>query len=139
VERQADDDHLECGGMSEPSEVLDDVVHQRSRLGILTIAREAKRVDFGFLLDALGLTAGNLSRHLQVLEESGLVSIEKGYEGRRAKTWITITTKGIDALQLEILALKRIVARVEKAEKAIRSVKTESRRGATRRTAWADS
>jgi DNA-binding MarR family transcriptional regulator len=52
------------------------------------------------LREALGLTAGNLSRHLQVLEESGMISIEKGYEGRRAKTWVTITAKAIDALQL---------------------------------------
>jgi DNA-binding MarR family transcriptional regulator len=125
--------------MSEPNEVLDDVVHQRSRLGILTIARETKRVDFGFLQDALGLTAGNLSRHLQVLDEAGLISIEKGYEGRRARTWIAITTKGIDALQLEIVALKQIVARVEKAQKAVRNVKSGSRRVAPGNAAWVSS
>jgi DNA-binding MarR family transcriptional regulator len=113
--------------MSEPSDFLDEVVHQRSRLGILTIAREAKRVEFGFLQEALGLTAGNLSRHLQVLEETGFISIEKGYAGRRAKTWVTITTKGIDALRVEIVALKEIVARVEMAERAKRSVKARPR------------
>jgi DNA-binding transcriptional ArsR family regulator len=125
--------------VSEPSEVLDDVVHQRSRLGILTIAREAKRVDFGFLQDALGLTAGNLSRHLQVLDEAGMISIEKGYEGRRPKTWIAITSQGVDALQLEIVALKEIVARVEKAERAIRIPKVESRRVVSGGSAWASS
>jgi DNA-binding MarR family transcriptional regulator len=125
--------------MSEPSELLDDVVHQRSRLGILTIAREAKQVDFGLLQDALRLTAGNLSRHLQVLEEAGMISIEKGYEGRRARTWIAITTKGIDALQVEIVALKQIVARVEKMERAARNVKSRSRRGAPSGAAWVSS
>src|SRR5580693_6093627 len=109
--------------MNEARDVLDDVVHQRCRLGILTIAREAKRVDFGFIQDALGLTAGNLSRHLQVLDEAGMISIEKGYEGRRARTWIAITAKGVDALQLEIVALKQIVARVEKAERAAQGAK----------------
>jgi DNA-binding MarR family transcriptional regulator len=122
--------------MSDAREFLDEVVHQRSRLGILTIAREAKRVDFGFLRDALGLTAGNLSQHLKVLEEARMISIEKGYQGRRAKTWITITTKGIDALQLEIVALKRIVARVEKAERAVRKKKAGSRQAAPDGAVW---
>ena len=55
-----------------PTNGLDDTVHQRHRLGILTITAEA-RADFGYLRDALGLTAGNLSRHLTVLEEAGLI------------------------------------------------------------------
>jgi DNA-binding MarR family transcriptional regulator len=125
--------------MSEPGEVLDDVVHQRSRLGILTIAREAKRVDFGFLQEALGLTAGNLSRHLQVLEEAGMIAIEKGYEGRRTKTWIAITATGVDALQIEILALKQIVARVEKADRAVRNARAGTRRVTPSGAAWLSS
>lgn len=68
---------------------LDDVVHQRVRLGILTVAHQARRVEFGFLRTALGLTAGNLSQHLAVLEKAGLVEIEKGYEGKRARTWLS--------------------------------------------------
>jgi DNA-binding MarR family transcriptional regulator len=104
--------------VTEPSNSLDEVVHQRTRLGILTITHEAQRVEFGFLQEALELTAGNLSKHLQVLEAAGLVSIEKGYEARRAKTWITITRQGIKALQIEVGALKQFVARVEKPSKA---------------------
>src|SRR6516162_9524519 len=49
------------------------------RLGILTIAHEARRVEFSYLRDTLGLTAGNLSQHLGVLETAGLIAIEKGY------------------------------------------------------------
>ncbi len=104
--------------MTEPSNSLDEIVHQRTRLGILTIAHEAPRVEFGFLQETLELTAGNLSRHLQVLETAGLVSIEKGYEARRARTWITITRQGIKALHREVGALKQIVARVEKPSRA---------------------
>ena len=104
--------------MTEPSNSLDEVVHQRTRLGILTITHEAQRVEFGFLQETLELTAGNLSKHLQVLEAAGLVSIEKGYEARRAKTWVSITRQGVKALQSEIGALKQIVARVEKPGRA---------------------
>jgi len=99
--------------VTEPSSSLDEVVHQRTRLGILTIAHEAQRVEFGFLQETLELTAGNLSRHRHVLESAGLVTIEKGYEARRAKTWVTITRQGVKALQSEVRALKQIVARVE--------------------------
>ncbi|MGJ3560193.1 hypothetical protein ACR6C2_23030 [Streptomyces sp. INA 01156] len=44
-----------------PTQSLDDTVHQRVRLGILTIAREADRVEFGFLKKQLAVTDGNLS------------------------------------------------------------------------------
>ncbi|MGI5241006.1 transcriptional regulator [Dactylosporangium sp. CA-139066] len=95
---------------------LDDVVHQRVRLGILTIAREAGRVEFGFLRDQLELTAGNLSQHVGVLEGAGLVEVEKGYEGRRGRTWISLTAAGRAALDAEIGRLKALIDRVEAAE-----------------------
>ncbi|MEV8507542.1 transcriptional regulator [Actinoplanes sp. NPDC051475] len=92
---------------------LDDVVHQRVRLGILTIAHEARRVEFGYLRTQLGLTAGNLSQHLSVLETAGLVEVEKGYAGRRGRTWISLTAAGDVALAEEIARLKQLIARVE--------------------------
>ena len=94
-----------------PTNGLDDVVHQRHRLGILTVAAESKRVEFGYLRAALELTAGNLSRHLTVLEEAELVQVEKGYDGRRPKTWVSITGAGRDALAREITALRTLVER----------------------------
>ncbi|GAA1877866.1 transcriptional regulator [Asanoa iriomotensis] len=92
---------------------LDDVVHQRVRLGILTIAHEARRVEFGYLRSQLALTAGNLSQHLGVLETAGLVEVEKGYEGKRGRTWVTLTEAGDAALAAEIGRLKLLIARVE--------------------------
>jgi DNA-binding MarR family transcriptional regulator len=96
-----------------PATGLDDVVHQRVRLGILTIAREAGRVEFGFLRDQLELTAGNLSQHVGVLESAALVEVEKGYEGRRGRTWITLTAHGRAALDAEIGRLKALIVRIE--------------------------
>lgn len=117
--------------MTGPRDSFDEVVHQRTRLGILTITHEARRVEFGFLQATLGLTAGNLSKHLQVLEDVGLVMVEKGYDGRRAKTWITITRPGVEALQVEVVALKNIVTRVEKANRAAKASRSRSLRMAT--------
>jgi DNA-binding MarR family transcriptional regulator len=98
-----------------PANGLDDVVHQRVRLGILAIAHEARRVEFGFLRTTLQLTAGNLGQHLTVLEKAGLVHIEKGYEGKRPRTWITLTPTGQTALRDEIAHLKELIRQVEQA------------------------
>jgi DNA-binding MarR family transcriptional regulator len=96
-----------------PAHGLNDVVHQRVRLGILTIAHEARRVEFGYLRDSLELTAGNLSQHLGVLEKAGLVALEKGYAGKRARTWITLTPAGRMALREEIDQLKLLIHQVD--------------------------
>ena len=94
-----------------PTRGLDETVHQRHRLGILTITSEADSADFGYLRDALELTPGNLSRHLTVLEEAGLVQVWKGYEGRRPRTWVKITADGRAALTAEVAALTELVRR----------------------------
>src|SRR3712207_8147482 len=62
--------------VTHPARRLDDTVHQRVRLGILAVLREARRADFAYLRDALELTDGNLSRHIAVLEDAGLRSEE---------------------------------------------------------------
>ena len=87
----------------------------RVRLGILTIAHEARRVEFSYLRDTLGLTAGNLSQHLGVLESAGLIAIEKGYAGKRARTWVTLTKAGQAALADEIAQLNLLISRIEPA------------------------
>ncbi|WP_404816990.1 winged helix-turn-helix domain-containing protein [Streptomyces thermolineatus] len=105
----ARDDHEE----PHPTQALDDTVHQRVRLGILTVAREADRIEFGFLKKQLAVTDGNLSRHLKVLEESGLITVEKGYAGRRPRTWIALTPEGTQALDAELRTLRALVRRLE--------------------------
>jgi DNA-binding MarR family transcriptional regulator len=96
-----------------PVNGLDDVVHQRVRLGILAVTHEARRVEFSFLRATLLLTAGNLSQHLGVLERAGLIDIEKGYQGRRPRTWISLTKAGSAALRDELAALKALIRQLE--------------------------
>ena len=99
--------------VSHPALRLDDTVHQRVRLGILAVLTEARRADFSYLRDALELTDGNLSRHLQVLEEAGLIEVEKGFEGRRTRTWVEATKQGREKLADEMTALRELIARVD--------------------------
>lgn len=99
--------------MSHPTRRLDPAIHQPTRLGILTAACETKRIDFVSLRDLLGLTDGNLSRHLATLEGGGYIQIEKTFEDRKPRTWISATRKGRRALKAEIDALREIVASAE--------------------------
>lgn len=98
-----------------PTNALNDVVHQRVRLGILAITSEARRVEFGFLRTTLELTAGNLGQHLTVLENADLICVEKGYEGKRPRTWVTLTPAGQAALRAEISHLKKLIRQIERA------------------------
>jgi DNA-binding MarR family transcriptional regulator len=100
--------------VNHPAQRLDNAVHQRVRLGILTVAAGTTRVDFGYLRSTLDLTDGNLSRNLSVLEEAGYIAIEKAFEGRRPRTWVSITPAGQRALAEEIQALREIVQAVER-------------------------
>lgn len=76
-------------------EGLDRVFHEKARLGIATsLAGHAEGLGFSELKALCGLTDGNLSRHLHVLEEAGFVAIEKGYEGKRPHTRCRLTDEG---------------------------------------------
>jgi DNA-binding MarR family transcriptional regulator len=96
--------------MSHPTVDLDDVVHQRARLGILAILSRGDRVEFGYLKDVLDLSPGNLSRHLTTLIEARLVTVEKGYQGRRPRTWVSITKTGRRAYDDEMTILRSLLA-----------------------------
>ena len=96
-----------------PALGLDDVVHQKTRLALLTVLDEAHRADFPYLKRTLGLTDGNLGRHLDMLAAQDLVEITKGYEGRRPRTWMTITAQGRRALAAEMALLTTLLQRFE--------------------------
>ncbi|MDQ6618034.1 MAG: transcriptional regulator [Actinomycetota bacterium] len=100
-------------GGRHPVNGLNEIVHQRSRLGVLTILREADRVEFGYLRDALEVTDGNLSRHLRTLEDAGYIEVHKGYHGRRPRTWLILTKAGRAALDQELSALRALVSRLD--------------------------
>ena len=90
-----------------PLSDLDELVHQRARLGILAMLREAAKVDFVRLRDTLGLTDGNLARHLQVLGEAGYVTTKKA----QSRTWVSLTATGKKAFDKELTALRALLDR----------------------------
>lgn len=108
---------------------LDRTIHEKARLSILTsLSRHPKGLDFADLKSLCGLTDGNLSRHLQVLEEAGLVQILKTYEHKRPHTSARITAEGrqryLDYLAVLEQVLKDAVADSEKAARSPLAPKT---------------
>ena len=92
-------------------EGLDRVMHEKARLGILaSLAANADGVLFNDLKRLCSLTDGNLSRHLGVLSEAGLVEIWKGNSGSRPQTMYRLTSVGRDRFAEYISVLEKVVA-----------------------------
>ncbi|MBV8993624.1 MAG: transcriptional regulator, partial [Pseudonocardiales bacterium] len=53
-----------------------------------------------------------LSRHLRVLEASGLIALDKVFEDRHPKTWVSLTDAGSSALNAELSALRDLIASI---------------------------
>ncbi len=91
-------------------EGLDRVIHERARLSVLTsLIVHPEGLSFGDLKQLCGLTDGNLSRHLQVLHEGGLVDISKGFEQNRPQTSCRITREGRRRYLEYLAVLERVV------------------------------
>jgi DNA-binding MarR family transcriptional regulator len=92
-------------------EGLDRVIHERARLGVLTsLVANPKGLAFADLRRMCQLTDGNLSRHLQVLTEAGLVEVSKSFENNRPQTFCRITDQG-RARYLDYLSVLEQVVR----------------------------
>lgn len=92
-------------------EGLDRTIHEKARLGIMTsLAAHPNGLLFGDLKELCSLTDGNLSRHLQVLQESQFVEVWKRFQLKRPQTLCRLTDLGRDRLLAYIDELERIVA-----------------------------
>jgi DNA-binding MarR family transcriptional regulator len=92
-------------------EGLERIFHEKARLGILTsLVAHPKGLVFSDLKDLCALTDGNLSRHLQVLKEEGLLEIWKGYAHNRPQTLCRLTEAGRARFLEYINVLEHVVA-----------------------------
>lgn len=102
-------------------EGLDRVLHEKARLGIVTsLAARADGLLFTDLKNLCHLTDGNLSRHLTVLQEAGIVEIHKGYRGRRPQTLTRLTESGRKRYLEYVQVLEAVLADAIEAAKASR-------------------
>jgi DNA-binding MarR family transcriptional regulator len=90
---------------------LDRVLHEKARLGILaSLAANPEGLLFNDLKQLCVLTDGNLSRHLTVLHEAGLLETWKGTAGPRPQTMCRLTANGQRRFAEYITVLEQVVA-----------------------------
>lgn len=82
----------------QPIADLDRAIHSPARLMILAYLAAVDSADFIFLMNQVGLTRGNLSSHLNTLEEAGYISIQKEFVEKIPRTLIRLTGEGRDAI-----------------------------------------
>jgi DNA-binding MarR family transcriptional regulator len=90
-------------------EELDPLLHERGRLAIVSVLAATPSLTFTELRDTLEMTDGNLSVHLQKLEEKGYVAIAKKFVGRRPQTTCRLTAAGREAFTRYLSHLEAIV------------------------------
>ena len=83
--------------MTDEDIVLDETIHQSTRLRIMTMlvsVPEADRLAYGFIQKTLDLTGGNLTTHLHKLEDAGYLVITKEFQDLKPRTWLEATPMG---------------------------------------------
>jgi DNA-binding MarR family transcriptional regulator len=90
---------------------LERTIHEKARLSIMTsLAAHPEGLVFSNLKDLCSLTDGNLCRHLQTLQESGLVESWKAQRRNRPQTLVRLTDLGRRRFLDYIAVLEHVVA-----------------------------
>jgi DNA-binding MarR family transcriptional regulator len=93
----------------EPFLQIDRVIHEKGRLGIMSMLAASLALSFTELRDALEMTDGNLTTHIRTLQEAGYVSVSKSYEQNRPLTTCALTAAGKKACAAYVNLLEQIV------------------------------
>jgi DNA-binding transcriptional ArsR family regulator len=88
---------------------LDRLVHDRTRLAIVSALAVNPTLTFNELKALTETTDGNLSVHARKLEDAGYVSCTKGFEGRVPRTEFALTDAGRRALQKYLDHMEAII------------------------------
>jgi DNA-binding MarR family transcriptional regulator len=89
---------------------LDPLIHESSRLVIVSVLNECQVADFNFLLGTTALTRGNLSTHMARLVAAGYVRETKEFVDRKPHTEYRLTPAGRAAFRRYRDAWRRLTA-----------------------------
>ena len=88
---------------------LDPILHSQLRLAVMSLLISVKEAEFTFLKEKTNATAGNLSVQIQKLKDAGYIDVTKQFKDNYPQTICKITSKGIDAFELYVKALKEYI------------------------------
>lgn len=91
-----------------PRHQLDELIHTPVRLSMMAALAAADSIDFQHLRDLVEVSDSLLSKHIATLEDAGYVHVDKGYAGKRPRTWLSLTNKGRAAYEEYIAVLTSI-------------------------------
>lgn len=93
-----------------PYASLNRLFHEPKRLAILSaLSATSGGCTFVDLKEQCDMTDGNLSRHLQTLEEAGIVSIVKKFAGSKPRTRAVLTARGREEFFQYLAALEEVL------------------------------
>ena len=93
----------------EPFLQLDRVIHEKGRLGIMSLLAASPQLSFTEMRAALSMTDGNVTAHMRTLHEAGYVSVTKAFQEGRPLTTYALTREGRKAFAGYIDLLEQIV------------------------------
>lgn len=99
------------GAGTHPRHRLDDVIHSPVRFSIVATLAAADKAEFGFVRDTVEVTDSALSKQVSILEEAGYLRVQKGYVGKRPRTWLSLSPAGRNAFQAHLATLDAIAGR----------------------------
>lgn len=95
---------------------FDKLVHQPTRLQIFAYLYRQERATFSEIRDELEVTDGNLSGHVQRMEDAGAVAVEKRFVDRRPQTTYELTAEGRETFESHVDTLETLLGRLERDE-----------------------
>ena len=100
------------------------IVHEKTRLGIMTYLISTEEASFTELKGELQLTDGNLNLHMRVLEEAGYVRVRKEFVERKPRTTYRVSEKGLKIYKEYVAVIARLLDAGRADRAAARSRKT---------------
>ena len=88
---------------------LERLVHERTRLGIVSSLAVGEPLSFAELKATLGISDGNLSSHARKLEDAGYIACEKRFSGRKPLTTYRLTPAGKQALARYLTHMEALI------------------------------
>jgi len=88
---------------------LDRLIHERTRLGIVSALAVNESLTFNELKRLLAASDGNVSVHARKLEDAGYVACTKSFAGRLPKTEYRLTAQGRRALEKYLSHMEALI------------------------------
>ena len=101
--------------VTHPRHELDDLLGHPVRFSIVAMLAAAIKVEFSFVRDQIEVSNSMLSKQVSTLEQAGYVKVDKGFVGKRPRTWLSITREGRRTFERHLGALRSIAVGAETA------------------------